>query len=315
MIPKFISESYQIFIPKFIIEPLFQFRCYVGFKFLRRNIINYYSRLPTSQITGEHKEVLKYLKQNPVSVFPYPFTAKYSPENVEVLFDEQLRFHYVLFEDKRLYFKRSWSESKIKEYYYSLQLEQDINSPHRYLTDDFFVETNDVVVDAGAAEGNFALSVVDNARKIYLFETDKEWIEALRVTFEPWKEKVVIINKFLSDKNDEKDITLDYFFEKGNDISFLKIDVDGGEEQLLNGCGKILSSNQPLKVALCAYHKQNDEADFIRLLKSKGFEISCSKGYMIFIYDSQLKAPYLLKPPYLRRGIIRAKKRFYKFTN
>jgi len=306
MIPKYLAEVYQRFIPKFIREPIAELRSFFGFQLLRRKIIRYYSKLPSDQITEEVKEVLKYLKKNPVRVFPYPFTAKYSPETVKVLFDERLQFHYVFFEGKRLFFKRSWSESMIKEYYYTLQLEQDNNSPHRYLTNDFFVEENDVVADAGAAEGNFALSVIDKAKKIYLFETDEEWIEALNVTFEPWKEKVKIVNKFLSDKNDEKNITLDSFFEKENGISFLKIDVDGAEERLLKGSDKILSQHKLLKLALCAYHNQNDEADFTALLKTKGFRISYSKGYMIFIYDTGLKAPYLLNPPYLRRGIIRA---------
>jgi 16S rRNA A1518/A1519 N6-dimethyltransferase RsmA/KsgA/DIM1 with predicted DNA glycosylase/AP lyase activity len=48
------------------------------------------------------------------------------------------------------------------------------------------VAEGDVVVDAGAAEGNFALSVIDKASKVYIIEGDAGWCEALRQTFLPY---------------------------------------------------------------------------------------------------------------------------------
>ena len=181
--------------------------------------------------------------------------------------------------------------------------EQDIDSPHRYLTNDFCVRDNDIVFDIGAAEGNFALSIVEKVRKIYLFETDSEWIEALHATFAPY-ENVEIINKFISDRNDQNKISIDCFIAtKKEVVSFLKIDVDGEEANVLRGCEKTLTFQKPLKVALCTYHNQNDEVIFSKLLRSKGFEIVYSKGYMIFSYDKNIK------PPYLRRGMIRAMKK------
>jgi len=73
----------------------------------------------------------------------------------------------------------------------SINKEQDNQSPHLYLTAEFQVDINSIVVDAGVAEGNFALSVVEKAKILYLIECDTEWMEALRLTFAPWKEKVV----------------------------------------------------------------------------------------------------------------------------
>jgi predicted RNA methylase len=181
-------------------------------------------------------------------------------------------------------------------------MEQDIESPHRYITNDFFVKDNDVVADIGAAEGTFALSAVKRAGKIYLFESDMEWVEPLEATFAPWKEKVEIINKFVSDKNDEQNITLDYFFENKVGINFLKVDVEGAETDLLKGCEKVLSVNKSLKLAICTYHKQNDESTISKSLKNLGFEVSYSKGYMIYMKDKELR------PPYFRRGLIRALK-------
>lgn len=57
----------------------------------------------------------------------------------------------------------------MEEYYRGISIEQDICSPHRYFTDDFSVPNNAVVIDAGVAEGNFSLSIIEHVKKyIYL---------------------------------------------------------------------------------------------------------------------------------------------------
>jgi hypothetical protein len=271
---------------------------------LRKRIVYHYSKLSPLEINAEQLEVLEFLKKNPICNFPNDFYHKYKLKDITVFRDDQKGLCYVFLDGKRMYFKRSWSEKKIQITFNFLLIEQDENSPHRYLTNEFFVEHNQVVFDIGAAEGNFSLSIIEKARKIYLFETDPEWIEALEATFEPWKEKVEIINKHLSSINDGKNMSLDSFMEDIKEVDFIKIDVDGSEAELLKGCEKLLKDKQPLKIALCTYHKQFDEEIFSRLLKNNDFEITLSKGYMIFI-SGELND---LKPPYLRRGLIRAKK-------
>ena len=181
-------------------------------------------------------------------------------------------------------------------------MEQDVNSPHRYLTDRFNIGKKDILVDVGAAEGNLALSVIEKVKKVYLFETDENWIEALKATFAPWKDKVEIINKFVADRNDEKTVSLDAFFKDREPFSFLKIDAEGTEAAVLKGCETILSSHKPLKAAVCCYHKPNDEKVFNKLLKDRGFSTSFSNGYMIF------HEPETFYPPYLRKGVLRAVK-------
>ena len=128
--------------------------------------------------------------------------------------------------------------------------EQDLDSPHRYLTESFTIGNEDVLADIGAAEGNFSLSVIEKVRKVYLFEYDREWTEALKATFAPWSEKVEIINKYVSDFDDEKHIRLDTFYKKKKDLTFLKIDVDGAESIVLNSCNEIFRSGNSFKVAL-----------------------------------------------------------------
>ena len=270
---------------------------------LRKDIINYYSNLDKDDLNIEQSEVLGYLKKNPIQIFPYDYVSNYDPDKIEVFFDDKLGLSYVFLDGKRLYLKRSWTEKEIKNFYCAMQTEQDINSPHQYFSENFYVENGDIVVDVGTAEGNFSLSIVEKARKIYLFEIDKEWIEALNATFEPWKGKVEIINKFVSRENDEKNITVDTFFRNKEQINFLKIDVDGVEADLLKGCEEILNLKKSIKIALCTYHKQNDEKDFTLLLKNKGFNVSPSKGYIIFYTNMDE-----MREPYLRKGLIRANK-------
>lgn len=290
---KLLFPIYRILVPK----PL---RTVILKKSLRTKIRKHFAALPESMVNDEQKEVLKYLENNKVRIFPYNFHDNYSPDRIEVRYDRENGMRYVLQEGKRLYFKKRWNDKKIKSAYCELIREQDINSPHRYLTDSFTIGKNDVLADIGAAEGNFSLSVIEEVRKVYIFEYDREWIEALRATFAPWSEKVEIIDKFVSDQNDDTHIRFDTFFETKKDITFLKIDVDGAESVVLNSCNAVFDTGESFKIALCTYHKNNDEKDFTILLKDFGFGITPSKGYMINYYDKKMKAPYL------RRGLIRA---------
>jgi hypothetical protein len=218
-----------------------------------------------------------------------------------VFHDSEHGMHYVLLEGKRLYFKKKWSVNRIKKSFHDLTLEQDEKSPHRYLSTDFDLGENDVLADFGAAEGNFTLAVIDRIKKAYLFEYDPEWIEALRLTFQPWQDKVEIVPKFVSDKNDEKHCSGDVFF-KDKAISFLKIDVDGGERGLLRGFEQTIDAASNMKIALCTYHQHDDEREFTAWLQQKNYQVKPSRGYMIFHYDKKLKAPYI------RRALIRATK-------
>lgn len=290
---KFLFPVYRALVPK----PL---RTIILKKTLRKKILSYFSSLPASEVNGEQHEVLKFLENNELRIFPYTFNDNYHAENIEVFLDSERGLRYVNQDGKRLYFKRRWSETRIKRAYSDLLREQDINSPHRYLTEEFSINNNDVLADIGAAEANFSLAVIEKIKKVYLFEYDKEWAEALKATFAPWADKVVIINKFVSDRDDDSHVRFDTFYKQHSDITFLKIDVDGAESIVLDSCNEVFKSPVPFKVALCTYHKNNDEHDFTLLLRNHGFTVTPSRGYMIHYYDKKMTAPYL------RRGLIRA---------
>jgi hypothetical protein len=290
---KLLLNTYRVVVPK----PL---RTIIVRKALHRKILRYFGSLPESEVNDEQREVLDFLKFNPLSIFPYPFQFQYNPDTVNVIKDKVNRMHYVLLDNKRLYFKKNWSVKRIRRGFTNLMLEQDISSPHRYLNGVIYLNKNDVVADVGAAEGNFSLSVIEKIKKLYIFEYDREWVKALKLTFAPWKDKVEIVNKRVSDSDDAKNIRLDTFLKDRENVTFLKIDVDGAEQKVLNSCKTIINGSNPVKIALCTYHRNNDEKDFTRLLSDNGFRVKPSKGYMINYFDKQIK------PPYLRRGLIMA---------
>jgi len=288
------AQILKTILPKFIYKRILS-------HIVRNSVLDYY-RTHAEPPTEEVEKVLDYLKGKPITVFPYHSLDQYIADSIEVLDDREKGLRYVLLDGKRLYFKRRWSKNRIRKTFNGLRKEQDPRCPHCYETDSFKVEQGDVVVDIGAAEGNFALINVEKASQIILFESSPEWIEALKATFEPWKSKVTIVNKFVGEVTDATCTTLDDFFSGGEKLSFLKIDVEGAESQLLNGCKRILGEVSPLKVAICTYHKQEDEEKFKEILTGYGFEASHSDGYMLLYHDKKIK------PPYLRRGLIRALK-------
>jgi hypothetical protein len=85
-------------------------------------------------------------------------------------------------------------------------------------------------------------------------------------------------------------------------INFIKADIEGAEVQLLMGSKNILSNQKNLQIVLCTYHRQNDAEELNQILIQNDFYTEYSKRYMLFTYDINLKEPYL------RRGVIRARK-------
>ncbi|MDR0611800.1 MAG: FkbM family methyltransferase [Planctomycetaceae bacterium] len=266
----------------------------------KKEIVNYFKNLDKTNLDSEILEVIDYLQNNPFSVFPYDFTKQYIADNIDVFTDKKDNMMYILHENKRMYFPKGWEEEEIQNYYNRLLIEQDIHSPHRYESDTVHVEDGDIVADIGAAEGFFALSNIEKTKKVYLFECDGGWIEALEKTFERWKEKIVIVNKFISDHTQGDSITLDDYLN-GNEINFIKADIEGDETRLLQGAKKTFANAKKLQMVLCAYHKENDAKELQKELTTQHFQTEFSKRYMLFIYDSELREPYL------RRGIIRAR--------
>jgi hypothetical protein len=260
-------------------------------------------RLSLSNSTDDPdiSEIADYLKKYPLSMFPYEFSRKYHAQDIDVFFDKTIKMRYVWHGNNRLYFPSSWEIENIRDCYNGLCIEQDMDSPHRYEADGFIVREGDIIVDVGAAEGIWALQNAEKARKIYLFESDWKWIKALKKTFEPWKEKTIIVNKYISNTTGGKNVTLDEFFRKERP-DLIKADIEGMEIKLLEGGKCLLADNKGLKLLICAYHSKNDGREIKKILEKNGFKTEYSKGYMFVTDDKELEIPYI------RRGLVRAVK-------
>ena len=232
-------------------------------------------------------------------IFPYNFVFNYDFKKVEVNYDNIKGLFYVNHNGKKLYYSREYKTKKdVQIQYYCICIEQDEKSPHKYLCENIYkINKGDVVVDIGAAEGNFALDYINEISHLYIFEANEEWIFALSATFEPWKEKVTIVNKYVSNIDNEKCVTLNSFLEN-KVVNCVKIDVEGAEILILEKSDKIFK-NSPLNLFICTYHNQEDASIFEKLLTSNGFICSFSQGYMLFTLRK-------LGPPYFRKGLIRA---------
>lgn len=145
------------------------------------------------------------------------------------------------------------------------------------------IKEGSVIVDAGVCEGNFALRYVDRAKKIYLIESDNRWIEPLKRTFYDYKDKIILINKFLDGYDSSDTVTLDNIIK--DKIDFLKMDIEGAEVKALLGAKEILIRSKA-RCSICSYHRQNDEKYIRHILKSYGYSTDVSNGYMFFIGDN-----------------------------
>lgn len=293
-----LRKIYRIIIPHNIRVKFWKYRTLKKDKKLYAVLESYYIGAGAYESQNYVNELTFLKNENRAWIFPYEFIKKYNYENIVVKFDKSIKLHYVEHLGKKLYFPKDMDKRQVQSTYNSLLLEQDENSPHRYMTKSFTMNPGSIMVDVGSAEGIIALETIESAKFSYIFETEERWIEALEATFFPYKEKVAIINKFVSDKENNYEVTLDSFSKHSDEI-FIKIDVEGAEAKVLKGAEKILNRDKT-KIVCCTYHKKNDAEEFQQLFEKKKYQTEFSKGYMLLFPDERIE------PPYFRKGLIRA---------
>jgi hypothetical protein len=217
--------------------------------------------------------------------FPYKFMLKYKKLSFNFLYDKQLELHYVIHSGKKLYFPKNYNERRLYTCYSYLLIEQDNQSPHQYLKD-LNRLSGKTILDVGTAEGIFSLDAIEIVDHVYLFECDELWIKALDATFAPWKDKVTVIPKYVSDRNDEFNITIDSFLEgKEKSNLFLKMDIEGYEQAALRGAANTLKKAPDIDFSICTYHKKEDAVEIEKFLKAYNFEMEQTAGFLYFEGD------------------------------
>ncbi len=250
------------------------------------------------------RSVMEYLEFHELNVF-FDFAGEGNSEKCPefpVWREEENGLVCSRWKGKKIYFKRSMSEQMAVSYLAGIVREQSACSPHCYRQPGFAIMEKDVVADAGAAEGFFSLECIDRAKKIYVIESDPEWVEALQHTFADWKEKVEIVERRLSDRDDGECITLDTLNQYAQTpITFLKMDIEGDEMAALKGGENMLYHNTDLRVIACTYHRGGQSRALSDYLLRHHFTVSFSDGYMFFPYGEEIM-------PQLRHGLVLGKK-------
>ena len=174
-------------------------------------------------------------------------------------------------------------------------------SPHGYQDKDFKVEDGDVLLDVGCAEAIFALDNIEKVAKAYLFESEHVWRKPLRLTFAPYADKTVIINKLVSERTTRKSIRLvdAVADEMSSDAHFfVKMDIEGWERTVINGNADFFK-NAKVKLSCCVYHRQDDATVIEKMLKDMGYKTRFSEGWMLPTMNG-------IHYPYFRHGVIYA---------
>lgn len=159
--------------------------------------------------------------------------------------------------------------------------------------DVFTPRGNETFVDGGCFDGSTAFRFAGwcgrlGYRKIWSFEPDKNSYDLCKRTLSmlhkcavyPYgisdhngtvsfcgngkEDSRIVINDSLKDVTQIQTVTLDSFLEN-EDISFIKMDIEGAEYEALKGAAKIIAEQKP-RLAISIYHKNEDIFSIPRLL-------------------------------------------------
>lgn len=269
------------------------------------NLLDYYER--HQEEARSYQKELDYLQRyGEYCCFPYKPAAIL--EHVVTGIDPESHLPYVTHKNKKLFFKANHTLTDVLDLYQNyiqterlLDSEETEDTPHQYQSPRVYVSDGDVVFDIGAAEGLFALDQLERASHVIIVESDPEWIIPLKQTFAPYKDKVTIIQKFVSDTDTDTTITLEKILSHIDYRSaFIKMDIEGYELKSLTAAESALRRGKGIKFSIASYHKQHDAEEMKSFFDNIGYYSELSNGYMLFhSYDTPA-------PPYFRKGIIRA---------
>jgi hypothetical protein len=228
----------------------------------------------------EENQAYAFMGRHGLTSYPYRYALEYKNINIKVEFDSNFNLPFVMHINKKLYFPSSYTREKIIRDYRNLLIEQDIRSAHRYVKA-YNELKGKTLLDIGSADGNFALDAVEYVNHVYLFEYESIWFAPLKATFEPWKEKVTLVKKYISDKSNDTETSIDDFLsDKSKDNLFLKMDIEGAEQLAIRGATNTLKNGKNIHLAVCTYHRKNDPEIISNLLSTLGYSFEFTQGLL-----------------------------------
>lgn len=255
------------------------------------------------------KKAIEYTKETGCfEMIPYHRTRPSQP--IKSGINRTLMLPYIVHNGANLYFPSDWNLHQAESTYRHFIEDEQLTgerfreyAPHCYVSQTFTIEKDDVLIDAGCAEGLLSLSFIDNASRIYLIENDPIWFKPIEATFKEYLDnKVFLIKKTINNYNSGDTITLQNIIENDpHDSFFIKMDIEGAEIDVLKASLDFLcNTGKKIKLAICCYHRRNDAQEIEKLIEKIGYSYSYSDGYILasFFDPSEI--------PSLRRGVIRA---------
>ena len=103
---------------------------------------------------------------------------------------------------------------------------------------------SNLIFNIGAAYGYYASYFSKKCNNIILFEPDSESTKKLNELAKLIKFNFNIINKFVSNFNNENTISLNNAFERFGIPDFIKVDIEGGEKTLMNNSYEIIKKKR-----------------------------------------------------------------------
>ena len=220
--------------------------------FKTKSIYNFNgAKIPLSIITPD--TFLNVLK-------PHIKNINYKKETVEKFYIEQKKEYKTL-----TYWKDNYLEREPD--YIGGHL---ISHGFSYFFEEIVINNGDVVIDLGAAPGDFsAVCIINGASKVYAFEPEENNSSDIEKVNKLNGNKIDIIRKYCDSKTntDTNCISLDDFVKTNNisKIDFIKADIEGAETKALIGAKNILKTHKP-KLAFCTYHSIDDENNIEKLI-------------------------------------------------
>ncbi len=273
--------------------------------FVREELLQYYDA-NEHLVDKDMRIILDRLRSKEMDMWNTDWADTIDETNVDIYYDEKCDMYYIWHSGYKMYFPQKYNtKEKVRDYWKIEMKSEHEKSPHKYFTDQYFVKDNSVIVDAGGAEGRFTLEVIDRVSKAYIVECEDYWIEALKQTFAPWKDKIIFINRFLSDKNDDDNITIDEMLQ-GQSVDVIKMDIEGAEKKALCGAKETFINSECIQAFVCCYHNDEDCDEITRILAGYGCETEVSEGYVFF--ETDLYNSLNTETPRLRRALVRGRK-------